>query len=176
MVTETILTFRLFTGGGVLSSGEDKDQIDAGNNLIIAGLFVQLVVFGFFLVVTIVFHIRIHRRPTGRSAVNTTPWLRHIYVLYVAGILVMIRSIFRAVEYIQGHDGYLISHEVYFYTLDTILMFFLSVLYNVYHPSAVISGRKGSKTPESIDQRYIQMDDRVRDSHASINTEHGQVY
>lgn len=123
------------------SADNDESKADLGQNLIIGGLFVQLVVFGFFIVLTALFHRKIARRPTNKSAVINVPWWRYIYVLYAASILIMVRSIFRAVEYIQGRGEYLQTHEVYFYVFDTMLMFFVCVLLNVFHPSAIISQR-----------------------------------
>lgn len=60
----------------------------------------------------------------------------------------MIRSIFRTIEYIEGRGGHLQTHEVYFYVLDTVLMFFVSAVYNAFHPSAILNGRR--KTVNSL--------------------------
>lgn len=122
-------------------STEKPGKKDLGNGLVIGGLLIQLVVFTFFMIVTGVFHFRIHRRPTTRSAIVQVPWLRYIYVLYVGSILFMIRSIFRVAEYIQGRDGYLISHEVFFYVLDATLLFLVSAEFNIFHPGTVVSSR-----------------------------------
>lgn len=128
-----------------------------GNNLVIGGLWVQLIVFGLFFLTTIIFHIRIQRKPTPRSTTVQVPWLRYIYILYVAGVLILVRSVFRTAEYMQGHDGYLIRHEVYFYVLDATLMFLLSVLLNIFHPSTVISRDVRSKSLDSMDVEDVQM-------------------
>jgi hypothetical protein len=57
--------------------------------------------------------------------------------LYTSSILILIRSVFRVVEYIQGEDGYLLSKEVYLYALDAALMVVVMVLFNVFHPSQI---------------------------------------
>jgi hypothetical protein len=49
----------------------------------------------------------------------------------------MIRSIFRVVEYIGGNAGYLLSHEVYLYVFDALLMFLVMASFNWIHPSQV---------------------------------------
>jgi hypothetical protein len=49
----------------------------------------------------------------------------------------MVRSVFRAIEYLQGFDGYLLSHEAYLYGFDAVLMFLVMVLFNYIHPSEV---------------------------------------
>lgn len=130
-------------GGAMLASADNKSQRDRGQMIIIIGLFIQLFAFGAFIIVTALFHRRIHLRPTARSETISVPWLRYLYVLYVASALIMVRSIFRVIEYIQGKDGELQSNEIYFYLLDTLLMFFVSVIFNIFHPKTIIaSGQK----------------------------------
>lgn len=69
--------------------------------------------------------------------IEELPWKRHIYVLYVTSLLVLVRSIFRVIEYIQGEDGYLLSREIYLYACDAALMVVVMVLFNVIHPSQI---------------------------------------
>jgi hypothetical protein len=57
----------------------------------------------------------------------------------------MVRSIFRVVEYLQGFSGYLLSHEVYLYVFDAVLMFCVMVIFNVVHPSEVVALVDGGK-------------------------------
>lgn len=57
----------------------------------------------------------------------------------------MIRSVFRVVEYLQGFSGYLLSHEVYLYIFDSVLMFFVMVIFNVVHPSEVVALVNGGR-------------------------------
>lgn len=39
----------------------------------------------------------------------------------------------------MGQDGILLDHEYYLYIFDATLMFFTMVLFNVYHPSRIIT-------------------------------------
>lgn len=73
------------------------------------------------------------------------PWRKHLVTLYAASVLVMIRSIFRVVEYLQGFSGYLLSHEYYLYIFDALLMFCVMVMFNVVHPSEVVALVEGGK-------------------------------
>lgn len=57
--------------------------------------------------------------------------------MYVASLLIMVRSIFRAVEYLQGSSGSLLAHEAYLYGLDALLMLGVMVIFNIIHPSGV---------------------------------------
>jgi hypothetical protein len=85
-----------------------------------------------------VFHYRIARYPTTRSKSLAIPWERYLWVLYLASVLIMIRSVFRIVEYVMGQDGVLLAHEIYLYIFDATLMFIMMVLFNIWHPSKII--------------------------------------
>lgn len=63
--------------------------------------------------------------------------------LYVGSMLIMVRSVFRAIEYLQGFDGYLLRHELYLYVFDALLMFSVMVLFNWVHPAEITAILKG---------------------------------
>ncbi|KAH7123151.1 RTA1 like protein-domain-containing protein [Dactylonectria macrodidyma] len=129
-------------GGGILASANSDSSMKLGNNVILLGLAIQLIFFGFFIIVTAVFHVRVLQRPTPRSQATSSPWKGFILVLYLASFLIMVRSLFRMVEYAQGNDGSLIKKEVYVYVLDALLMVAVAVLFSVYHPSNVLVEHK----------------------------------
>lgn len=67
--------------------------------------------------------------------------------LYLGSFLIMVRSIFRAAEYLQGFNGYLLRHEAYLYVFDAVLMLLVMVLFNWIHPAeiaAILSGGWGN--------------------------------
>jgi hypothetical protein len=113
-----------------------------GSNVIIAGLCVQTVFFGFFIIVSAVFHARIVRKPTDLSMSVSVPWKSYLVVLYIASLLIMVRSVFRVAEYIGGGSSVLQQHEYYLYIFDTTLMFLTMVLFIAYHPSRIISSKE----------------------------------
>jgi hypothetical protein len=57
----------------------------------------------------------------------------------------MVRSLFRVIEYLQGFSGFLLSHEIYLYVFDAVLMLAVMVLFNVLHPSEVVALMRGGK-------------------------------
>lgn len=91
--------------------------------------------------VAVKFHLSISRVPTIRL-LNEFSWEKHMRALYMASILIMVRSIFRVVEYLQGFNGYLLHHEAYLYIFDALLMFLVMVLFNVVHPSELAASMK----------------------------------
>ncbi|EHK21853.1 uncharacterized protein TRIVIDRAFT_151640 [Trichoderma virens Gv29-8] len=125
-------------GGGMLANAKMKSTIDLGENIITGGLIFQVVFFGFFMVVTCVFHRRIMRAPTPTSLTIAVPWQRFFYVLYAASILIMVRSVFRIAEFAGGFSGPLQSSEVYIYIFDATLMLITSGLFLIWHPGTIV--------------------------------------
>lgn len=120
-------------GGGIMSSG--ASGMKTGEKIIIGGLFVQILFFGLFFLTAILFQIR------GKEYLSTlgsnVPWKKHLFSLYATSILILVRSIFRVIEYIQGNAGYLLRHEVFLYVFDAVLMFAVMLILNVSHPGDI---------------------------------------
>lgn len=125
----------------MLASGNGSNTATA-QNIILGGLFIQVIAFGFFIFVALLFHKRMHANPTYKSTQPDMPWQKHMKVLYSVSLLIMVRSVVRVVEYIQGNDGYILSHEIFLYVFDATLMFIAIAIFNLVHPSEMISGRK----------------------------------
>lgn len=126
-------------------AGKTMTAVRNGQHVVIGGLVLQIIFFGFFVVVAAVFNLRINKVPTARSASSSVPWRRHIHALYCASGLIMLRSILRVVEYVQGNAGYIMSHEVFLYIFDSALMLGVMVLLNVVHPSEIYALLRGGK-------------------------------
>ncbi|KAF7871628.1 hypothetical protein EAF04_003735 [Stromatinia cepivora] len=140
-VTGDVLSFLMQSaGGGLLASTTSASGVQTGEHIITVGLVVQVLFFAFFIVTAGLFHFRIMRE-NGGSAASTVPWQQYLMILYLASTFIMIRSLFRIVEYVQGNDGYLLSKETYSYIFDATLMFIVMVIFNVRHPSAIIQGK-----------------------------------
>ncbi|KAJ5208084.1 hypothetical protein N7449_002463 [Penicillium cf. viridicatum] len=131
-------------GGGFLSSTKSQSKITLGQNIIIAGLFIQIAFFGFFVVTASVFHYRLSKCNdcTPKSSI-AVPWMKCLHVLYAASLFIMIRSIFRAIEYITGTNGPLMSTEVYLYVFDAALMFLTMITFNIFSPKSLVTPRHG---------------------------------
>jgi hypothetical protein len=142
-VTGDILSFLAQSAGGtLLARAKTNTRIKTGQRIIIGGLGIQLLFMNLFIIITAIFHRRITFRPTSRSKRLTAPWKGMLVRLYVASALISARSGFRAVEYLQGFDGYLMRHEVFLYVFDASLMWIVMWIFYVFHPSLVF-GRNG---------------------------------
>ncbi|KAJ5153742.1 uncharacterized protein N7500_009181 [Penicillium coprophilum] len=153
-VTGDVIAFLMqAAGGGIMASGT-MSAMTTGEHITIGGLAVQLVFFTVFIVASSIFHYRIRNNPTEKSVSRsrTTSWEIAMVGLYVASILILVRSIFRLIEYAQGNSGYLISHEVFMYVFDSTLMFFAMVAMSILHPSKVLS-RSSRRQRPSKDSR-----------------------
>ncbi|KAF1361124.1 RTA1-domain-containing protein [Lizonia empirigonia] len=150
-VTGDVISFLVQAGGGGIQAAGSLTLLHAGEKIIVVGLFLQLTFFGFFIVVAGLFHYRFTEAMTRSSraspcyattqnpSMNTQklPWRHHMYVLYIASGLIMVRSVFRVVEYLQGNNGYLLRHEVYLYIFDALFMLVVMCLFNWVHPAQI---------------------------------------
>ncbi|PYI08399.1 putative RTA1 domain protein [Aspergillus sclerotiicarbonarius CBS 121057] len=153
-VTGDVLSFFIQSGGGgMMASAKSPSSVSLGNRVIVIGLIVQLVFFGFFIIVSMVFHLRMRASPTPASLSMNSSWYSYMRVLYIASVFVMVRSVYRVVEYVQGTSGVLQQHEVYLYVFDAVLMLLCCLLFNVMHPSRILSSRQpyGKMDAEQIE-------------------------
>lgn len=137
----------------MLAKADSKEKKNLGEHMIIVGLFVQILFFRFFIIVSVVFHRRMLATPMHQMVSTQVPWTKYMKVLYLASVLIMARSVYRVAEYVQGSDGTLQGTEAYLYVLDASLMFLCSLI-NCYYPSRILSSRQ-TKQWESTEELEI---------------------
>ena len=138
-------------------AGGSVSSVAIGSHIVVAGVGVQIAFFGFFMIVAFIFHGRVRHHPTPKSQSNALPWQKHMYALYAASMLIMVRSIFRVVEYMQGNNGYLMRHEWFLYIFDALLMFTVLVIYNLVHPSEIKALSQGGKWSSGVKMHSIDL-------------------
>lgn len=122
--------------------------LHTGETIIISGLVVQILFFTAFVITAGTFHKRMLKTKHTRVPYESIPWQKHMITLYLASVLIWVRCVFRLIEYAQGNDGYLISHEVYLYIFDALLMWLTMVVLAVIHPSEIeVLLRQSGKKP-----------------------------
>jgi hypothetical protein len=138
-VAGDVISFLLQCGGGGVQSSGTESAIKTGEKLIIAGLFVQLAFFGFFVAIASLFHARLQRYGLASMSVDlgALPWKRHLLALYASSALILVRSVFCVIEYLMGNAGYLLRHEVFLYVFDAVLMLAGVIVFNFVYPSEV---------------------------------------
>ncbi|KAH7063679.1 RTA1 like protein-domain-containing protein [Macrophomina phaseolina] len=116
----------------IASSATPPEDTAPGTNIMVAGIVFQMAAITAFFALFIVFL----RRAKGLQ--------RSLQVLVgatvVSVVFIYVRSIYRTVELLEGWDGYLITHEVYFIVLDGAMMVGAVVVFNVVHPARYLGG------------------------------------
>ncbi|KAJ1552771.1 hypothetical protein HK405_010083 [Cladochytrium tenue] len=138
-------------GSGLLVGGKSTAVINAGNWILIAGLLLQILSFSCFLSLCVVFYRRAAHAQAGRTEVTVaggeaTPqpsqvnprWHALFIALMVGSACVMIRSVFRVVEFAKGYDGPIATNEIYMYFFDTLLMAVALFVLNFVHPCVAL--------------------------------------
>lgn len=154
-VTGDVLAFLLQAGGGGMMAQVSMAKM--GQAIMLIGLFVQLFFFGFFLVISLVFWKRLH----GSSKAASVPqygkhsWVALLKLMLCAAVVIILRCIFRVIEFAQGHDGYLASREVYMYVFDTGPMFAVQVLFHFVYAADVFGSGVSKKL--SDDESVIHL-------------------
>jgi membrane protein implicated in regulation of membrane protease activity len=127
--------------------------MDTGANIVVGGLVIQLLFFGFFVIVSAIFHWRVKKRSgyaslppasDSRDARTNMTWESVMWALYIACLLILVRSVFRVVEFVEGNDGFIMGREYLLYIFDACLMTLSGVVLWIYHPGSFLtrSGRK----------------------------------
>ncbi|MCJ1374605.1 hypothetical protein MMC20_005837 [Loxospora ochrophaea] len=137
VICDVFSFFVQLIGGASLSGAQtNASKAKTGEDIIEAGLIVQLVTFGFFTLIAIRFHWKMRQMNAthGTQGDPNQNWATLIYVLYVTCFLILLRNSYRVAEYVEGTHGNLDVHEVYFYMLDALPMLTSFILFNVFHP------------------------------------------
>jgi hypothetical protein len=157
IVRVSLLT-KLFVGGDVLAFVVQggaaglliiQDLAKFGKALIILGLVIQVLSFGLFMVTSVIFHKRVVNDFTLKSSVMDIPWVRIMRLLYLIGILILARSVFRLVEYAEGTEGYSMTHEWTLYVFDGVPMAVSAVAMLVWFPSSL------QQTIATVNPNYV---------------------
>ncbi|MCJ1397702.1 hypothetical protein MMC11_000898 [Xylographa trunciseda] len=139
-----VLAFSVQAAGGGIMAGGTVASYNNGQKIVVVGLILQIVFFGFFTVVAFVFNSRLRSASTKTVMDTGTTYQKHLNALYISSLLIMVRSIFRVVEYIQGNDGYIMQNEWFLYVFDAVLMVGVMVVFLVVYPAELSAKLRGS--------------------------------
>ncbi|KAF3901982.1 hypothetical protein ABW21_db0206636 [Orbilia brochopaga] len=127
-----LLSLNTQSGGAGLLAKDDPKTVDLGQKIVTAGLAIQILFFGAFILVAMLFHRRLHNLPARHA--DLANGRKYLYTMYAANTFILIRSIFRVAEYVMPHDGPLLSTEVYLYIFDATLMALAVIVYLIVKP------------------------------------------
>lgn len=84
----------------MLVKADDADGFKMGENIILGGLILQILIFAFFVIVASIWHRRLNALPTVAAA--ELPWKKYIIYLYAASVFITVRNLCRVIEYAMG--------------------------------------------------------------------------
>ncbi|KAI0380253.1 RTA1-domain-containing protein [Hypomontagnella monticulosa] len=125
-------------GGAMASmaSGGDGDTAP-GTNIMVGGVIFQLVAMVIFTLLALDF-----LRKSSKLGMPKE-YNKVLVALFVSLAAIFARSIFRAVELMEGWSGYLMLHEVYFIALDGALMVVAVGIFLLFDPAQTIPKTHG---------------------------------
>ncbi|KAG9495255.1 hypothetical protein J7337_013490 [Fusarium musae] len=129
-------------GGGMLASN-NADTSKLGQHIYMAGIGIQLGCVVVFLVIHGLFYRELSLNARIGKQENRSPWLKPFcWVVYIVLILIVVRVIFRLVEFGGGanSNNVVLRHEEFQLYLDALPMLIALVLLNVVHPGQVLKG------------------------------------
>ncbi|KAF2817548.1 RTA1-domain-containing protein [Mytilinidion resinicola] len=118
-------------GSGMLSH---PGQAHIGDDIIVAGLGIQILVFVAFMACCVSFNIRFRAHVVETGAARDIPWQACLNMLYATSLAILVRNIYRMVEFIMGH-GYLFDNEWPTYAFDGALMLLVMIGFFIWYPS-----------------------------------------
>ncbi|KAJ5102921.1 RTA-like protein [Penicillium argentinense] len=145
--------------------------MDMGSNIVIGGLVVQLLFFGFFVFVSALLHWRMKKQPQYIHVSEITAsnysrthmgWESIMWALYAACLLILVRSVFRVVEFIEGNDGFIMRKEYLLYIFDACLMALSGIVLFLVYPGTFLSKDASKRDSElrltSIEEGFTHTD------------------
>ncbi|CAF3735783.1 unnamed protein product [Adineta steineri] len=135
-ITGDVITFLVqIFGAIVLLNKNNPNSVNLGKNILLVGLIIQIGVFFFFTICAIHFHVTVNK--SGQH--NGGNWRQLIKALYVACVFVLLRSLFRVIEFSESVTGYLQTAEWTFYVFDALLIFLTTIIFTIYHPGKYLA-------------------------------------
>ncbi|SGZ30472.1 BQ5605_C048g12372 [Microbotryum silenes-dioicae] len=136
-VTFDVASFCIQGGGGALYSGNNTKNFRLAKAVLTVGFLIQIISFGIFAIFAIIYQTRARRagEPAGM-------WTRCLYTLYIGTVLILIRGIYRTVSFASGDvttGGYLLSHEGWYYGLETLPILLCTIFFLISYPGKLIS-------------------------------------
>lgn len=116
-----------------------ESTVDLGQKVILGGLAFQLIFFGFFLVIALIFKALMAKSTpiTSNSGSGRHTWQNLLKLLLIAALLIIGRCIYRMAEFRMGSDGFLMKNEIWSYVADAGPMFLVQGMFHFIHAGDV---------------------------------------
>jgi hypothetical protein len=126
-----VVAFMIQASAAAFLTSSDPSTISKGQTVIEIGLAWGLAFIGLFFFVTC--FVYLSKTYTIKNHPDLALIKRMYVSLFITITLLLIRSVYRMVEFVQGTTGYVASHESFFGVFDTGLMILACVFYSMFH-------------------------------------------
>jgi hypothetical protein len=148
-VISDITTFLIQGGGGGLEASAKQTSQKLGSDILLAGLVLQTLSFAFFMILVA---RAWHGVLRDGFVLRQEPWGPIVWLLMFSSTAYMVRCIYRVIELGQGNGGYLVTHEIYFYLLDSLPLLIGICTYIIYWPTRYLE--ESAKPTNDMTERY----------------------
>ena len=135
-------------------ASSNPSTTSTGSHIVLAGLILQIVIFGFFVIVAWLFQRRMTEAHSKSSNQHSTDWVIYMRVLYATSAFILARNIVRVAEFILGFHGYVLLHEVFLYVFDAAPMAAFVASYAIWYPAAFSEHARAMGMKE-VDHRMV---------------------
>jgi len=151
-VISDVTSFLIQASGGGLEA--IKSAAKLGSWILLTGLITQAISYVMFIALLVHSHRRIAKNAETMRQGNP---IRVIWLLYFSSLFIVIRSLYRVIEQAQGNGGFLLTHEIYFYTLDALPLLFAIVVYIPFWPGKYVEPESSAVPGEGTGVHAIEL-------------------
>ncbi|GAA5925753.1 RTA1 domain-containing protein [Sporobolomyces koalae] len=142
-VTFDVISFCVQGAGGSLYSSDNVKIYPTAKAILLVGFIIQIISFGIFAIFAIIYQVRVRR-----AGVPEGQWTICLYTLYLGTIFILIRGIFRCIEFGTGTGngkGPLLSVEGWYYGLETLPIVLAGYLFILSYVGRYIPHKRGAR-------------------------------
>lgn len=121
-----------------------------GSWIVVGGLVIQVLLFIGFMICCLIFHSRFRSHVAQVGDSTGIPWRSCLHMLYATSIIILVRNVYRVVEFVLGKEGYLMKTEWPTYAFDGALMVLVMTGFYIWYPSNIVP-----KVDHAIDLEYM---------------------
>ncbi|KAF2242873.1 RTA1-domain-containing protein [Trematosphaeria pertusa] len=154
-------------GGGVAATADDSDRkaLDAGTDIMIAGIIWQVIVLVVFAAFATEYAIRTYRRRDQLSASASSLLSSMRFRLFAASVIVayigiLIRCVYRIPELVEGWGSDMMRQEGEFIALEGVMIVITVAAQTIFHPGycfPALASTFGKKGQKSISESDVEM-------------------
>ncbi|KAK0549359.1 hypothetical protein OC845_003161 [Tilletia horrida] len=150
-ILSDVATFLIQASGGSMEVSASLSGI--GSKIFLIGIIAQGVSYGIFMVCAIYTHWVV-----SADGAEQHPLHRNIqklfWVLHVAGVWIIVRSVYRIIELAQGFRGFLFTHEIYFFLLDSLPLILFNLTWVFFWPTRLVPLKRSESGFQEYDHEY----------------------